>query len=230
MNYTLVILGIVLLLVIYILYKVLDEKSRSVASKMDLKVSNQSVAVENTGKADSTRYYISTWIYVNNLADIASGTPIYKLEKSSTTPPTKYLELSLTSSAVLQYKILDATAQVQGYTIMSNFPLQKWVNIIISVDNDTVDLYIDGKLIRSHKVENGIQQISKTGTNIIFGSPVDAYLAKMERQPKAMDPTNAWNKYMEGNGGNYFSRMFANYGGNFTLTKDDLDVQEFKLF
>ena len=228
MNYTLVILGIVLLLVIYILYKVLDEKSRSVASKMDLKVSNQSVAVENTGKADSMRYYISTWIYVNNLADIASGTPIYKLENSSTT--TKYLELLLTSSAVLQYKILDANSQVQSYTIMSNFPLQKWVNIILSVDNDIVDLYIDGKLIRSHKVENRIQQISKTGTNIIFGSPVDAYLAKMERQPNAMDPTNAWNKYMEGNGGNYFSRMFANYGGNFTLTKDDLDVQEFQLF
>lgn len=229
MNYTLVILGIVLLLVIYILYKVLDEKSRSVARKMDLKVSNQSVAVENTGKADSTRYYISTWIYVNNLADIASGTPIYKLENSSTT--TKYLELLLTSSAVLKYEIKDKTnTSGQPYTIMSNFPLQKWVNIIISVDNDIVDLYIDGKLIRSHKVENGIQQITKTGTNIIFGSPVDAYLAKMERQPKAMDPTNAWNKYMEGNGGNYFSRMFANYGGNFTLTKDDLDVQEFKLF
>lgn len=227
MNYTLVILGIVLLLVIYILYKVLDEKSRSVASKMDLKVSNQSVAVENTGKADSMRYYISTWIYVNNLADIAAGTPIYKLENSST----KYLELLLTSSAVLKYEIKDKTnANGQIYTIMSNFPLQKWVNIIISVDNDIVDLYIDGKLIRSHKVENGIQQITKTGTNIIFGSPVDAYLAKMERQPKAMDPTNAWNKYMEGNGGNYFSRMFANYGGNFTLTKDDLDVQEFKLF
>ena len=228
MNYTLVILGIVLLLVIYILYKVLDEKSRSVASKMNLKVSNQSVAVENTGKADSTRYYISTWIYVNNLADIAAGTPIYKLENSSTT--TTYLELLLTSSAVLNYKIMDTQPNQQPYTIMSNFPLQKWVNIIISVDNDIVDLYIDGKLIRSHKVENGIQQITKTGTNIIFGSPVDAYLAKMERQPKAMDPTNAWNKYMEGNGGNYFSRMFANYGGNFTLTKDDLDVQEFKLF
>ena len=224
MNYTLVILGIVLLLVIYILYKVLDEKSRSVASKMDLNVTNQSVAVANTGKADSTRYYISTWIYVNNLP--GSESSIYKLEDSSN----EYLNLLLTDTAVLKYKIKAADDSIAGYTIMSNFPLQKWMNVIISVDNDTVDLYIDGKLIRSHKVENRIKQIGKTGTNIIFGSPVDAYLAKMERQPKAMDPTNAWNKYMEGNGGNYFSKMFANYGGNFTLTKDDLDVQEFQLF
>ena len=224
MNYTLVILGIVLLLVIYILYKVLDEKSRSVASKMDLNVTNQSVAVANTGKANSARYYISTWIYVNNLP--GSESSIYKLEDSSN----EYLNLSLTNTAVLKYKIKAADDSIAGYTIMSNFPLQKWMNVIISVDNDTVDLYIDGKLIRSHKVENRIKQIGKTGTNIIFGSPVDAYLAKMERQPKAMDPTNAWNKYMEGNGGNYFSKMFANYGGNFTLTKDDLDVQEFQLF
>ena len=224
MNYTLVILGIVLLLVIYILYKVLDEKSRSVASKMDLNVTNQSVAVANTGKANSARYYISTWIYVNNLP--GSETSIYKLEDSSN----EYLNLLLTDTAVLKYKIKAANDSIAGYTIMSNFPLQKWMNVIISVDNDTVDLYIDGKLIRSHKVENRIKQIGKTGTNIIFGSPVDAYLAKMERQPKAMDPTNAWNKYMEGNGGNYFSKMFANYGGNFTLTKDDLDVQEFQLF
>ncbi len=224
MNYTLVFLGIILLFVIYILYKVLDEKSRRVASKMDLKVTNNTVSVENTGKADSTRYYISTWIYVNTIPD--SDTTIYKLEDSST----KYLDILLTSSAVLKYKIMNTDPSEQTYTIMNNFPLQKWVNIIVSVDNNVVDLYIDGKLIRSHKVEKGIQQMGKTGTNIIFGNPVDAYLAKMERQPKAMDPTNAWNKYMEGNGGNYFSKMFANYGGNFTLTKDDLDVQKFQLF
>jgi hypothetical protein len=226
MNYTLVILGIVLLLVIYILYKVLDEKSRRVASKMNLINTNQTVAVANTGKAESTRYYISTWIYVNNLPDSVSGTTIYKLKYTSNT----YLDLLLTSSAVLKYNIMAADDSNPTYTIMSNFPLQKWMNVIVSVDNNIVDLYIDGKLIRSHKVEKGIKQLEKTGTNIEFGNPVDAYLAKMERQPNAMDPTNAWNKYMEGNGGNYFSKMFANYGGNFTLTKDDLDVQEFQLF
>jgi hypothetical protein len=35
--------------------------------------------------------------------------------------------------------------------ITDNFPLQKWVYIIISVDNQYVDAYLDGKLIQSHR-------------------------------------------------------------------------------
>ena len=213
-------MGVILVIIVYILYKVIDEKGRTISGKMDLSKGASAVNVKNTGKPDSTRYYIGAWLYVN--ATSASNVDIFKIKDSSHT----YLTLQLTSSAVLKY-IAKTDSSTATHVIMDNFPLQKWVYVVISVDNNVVDLYIDGKLIRSHKVDE-IEQVGET-SDIEFGR-LDAFIAKMEREPKPMDPSYAWSKYMEGNGGNYFSRMLANYGGTLTLTKNDMDVREFQLF
>ena len=214
-------MGIILVVIVYILYKVIDEKGRSIAGKMDLNSAQNGVPLKNTGKADSTRYYIGAWLYVNSL----NGTQtIYSIGTSATT----YLKVEITDTAQLQYSIKNGDATTANHIIMNNFPLQKWVYVVISVDNNVVDLYIDGKLISSHKIDPIPLQINEN-SNINFGE-VNAFLAKMEREPKPMDPSYAWSKYMEGNGGNYFSRMLSNYGGTLTLTKNDMDVREFQLF
>jgi hypothetical protein len=219
MNYTLVIMGIILVIIVYILYKVIDEKGRTISGKMDLNKGASAVNVKNTGKPDSTRYYIGAWLYVNK---VATDTDIFKINQSTD----DYLKLHLTSSAVLKY-IAKTDTGTATHVIMDNFPLQKWVYVVISVDNTVVDLYIDGKLIRSHKVD-GISQVNEN-SDIVFDQ-LDAFIAKMEREPKPMDPSYAWTKYMEGNGGNYFSKMLSNYGGTLTLTKNDMDVRDFQLF
>lgn len=212
-------MGVILVIIVYILYKVIDEKGRTISGKKDLNKGASAVNVKNTGKADSTRYYIGAWLYVNK---VTSDTNIFKINQGVD----DFLTLQLTRSAVLKYIAKTDTGNAT-HVIMDNFPLQKWVYVVISVDNTVVDLYIDGKLIRSHKVDD-IKQIDEN-SDIIFGR-LDAFIAKMEREPKPMDPSYAWSKYMEGNGGNYFSRMLANYGGTLTLTKNDMDVREFQLF
>ena len=212
-------MGVILVIIVYILYKVIDEKGRTISGKMDLNKGASAVNVKNTGKADSTRYYIGAWLYVNK---VTTDTNIFKINQGVN----DFLTLQLTSSAVLKY-IAKTDSSTATHVIMDNFPLQKWVYVVISVDNTVVDLYIDGKLIRSHKVDD-IKQIDEN-SDIVFGQ-LDAFIAKMEREPKPMDPSYAWSKYMEGNGGNYFSRMLANYGGTLTLTKNDMDVREFQLF
>lgn len=212
-------MGVILVVIVYILYKVIDEKGRTISDKKDLSKGASAVNVKNTGKPDSTRYYIGTWLYVN--ATSASTVDIFKINQGTD----DFLTLQLTNSAVLKY-IAKTDSGTATHVIMDNFPLQKWVYVVISVDNNVVDLYIDGKLIRSHKVD--IKQVGES-SDIEFGI-LDAFIAKMEREPKPMDPSYAWSKYMEGNGGNYFSRMLANYGGTLTLTKNDMDVREFQLF
>ena len=41
------------------------------------------------------------------------------------------------------------TATTQHKCIVQNFPLQKWVNLIISLYGRTLDIYVDGKLVRT---------------------------------------------------------------------------------
>jgi len=224
MNYTLIILGTILVVIAYILYKVIDEKGRSVASKIDLKSQEPEVRLSSvSGNPTSPRYYISSWIYIKTLP---ANKSLFKIANGNTT----YLDVSMSNTASLSYEILeDSTAATVPHTIMENFPLQKWVFLIISVDNNIVDLYIDGKLLRSHKIAGTVTQINEA-SSIHFGNNIDGFLAKMEREPRPISPSEAWDKYMDGNGGNYFSKMFANYGGTVTITKDDLDVRQFQMF
>jgi len=225
MNYILIIMGIFLIVLIYILYKVISEKGKVVTKKIDMVTNNGAtlVPMKNLREPTSIRYYISFWIYVNKLENEKS---ILEIKSNLKT----FLNIKLSSDLTLKYDILLATdpTLTSNNIIMNNFPLQKWVYVILSIDNNVADMYIDGKMVRSQKLTKNSEPIAKDA-NINPGT-MDAYLAKVEREPLPMDPTMAWNKYMEGNGGNYFSKMFSNYGATFTLKKNDLDVRQFNLF
>ena len=42
------------------------------------------------------------------------------------------------------------SAPAQAHTCaVNNFPLQRWVNLIVSLNNRTMDVYLDGKLVRT---------------------------------------------------------------------------------
>ena len=236
MNYTLIILGILLVVVIYILYKVISEKGKSVVNKLTSTESNGAMGLNNLSKPKSSRYYLSWWLYIDQLS--ASGTNIFTIQRtvSGAASPIVNVTVDVDANSKMTYKLNKISGNTPtDLTLMENFPLQKWVYCVLSVDNDLVDIYIDGKMIRSQKMGFKVQHPSgESGDEIKFakhdsGAGNKFYLAKMERVPQPMDPSNAWSKYMEGNGGNYFSRLFSNYGATFTITKDDLDVRKFDL-
>jgi hypothetical protein len=218
-------MGVLLIVLIYILYKVISEKGKVVTKKIDMVTNNGAtlVPMKNLREPTSIRYYISFWIYVKKLENEKI---ILEIKSNSK----EFLKIKLSSDLTLKYDILLATDSTvtSNNIIMNNFPLQKWVYVILSIDNNVADMYIDGKMVRSQKLTKNSEPIAKDA-NINPGT-MDAYLAKVEREPLPMDPTMAWNKYMEGNGGNYFSKMFSNYGATFTLKKNDLDVRQFNLF
>lgn len=227
MNYTLVILGIILILVIYILYKVISEKGKVVTNKVDLNESNGTISYDRLTSPNSKRYCFSLWVYIGTPPD--SPTTLFHVKNQDDTAKSHF-KLEITTSATLQYSLYEEGG-VNAITkeITTNFPMQRWVYLIFSLDNKVVDLYMDGKMIKSHQINEELQGTDET-YRVSYGENYDAFLAKFERLPAPMDPALAWNKYMQGNGGNYFSRLFSSYGATFTLKKDDLDVRQFNLF
>lgn len=227
MNYTLIILGILLVLVIYILYKVISEKGKSVTNKLNSVDSNPAWEYSNATRPNSSRYFLSWWIYV--VQQQGSTMNIFEIKDSSTTR----VKVNVSNTGEMKYYLYDSSGDsLKDHILTTNLPYQKWVYCVLSVDNNVVDIYIDGKMVRSqrmnykpaHPDKNYKIEFARTTAGID-----EFHLAKMERVPQPMDPTLAWNKYMEGNGGSYFSRILSNYGASFTITKDDLDVRKFDL-
>jgi len=226
-NYTLIILGIILVIVIYIVYLTIKSKGVSVTKKIYLMDTNSDVPMKDLVNPVSTSYYYSLWVYVNTIA--TGDTKLFSIENSSSAI---FFKLFITGDSKLKYSITTTAAGSASpeitNEIMTNFPLQKWVCIVVSVDNTIADLYIDGKLIRSQQLKDNKAPVRES--KITYQSSVDAYITKFERQAIPMDPATAWSNYMAGNGGNYLSSLFSSYGMNVTLTKDQIDYNQFTLF
>ena len=81
---------------------------------------------------------------------------------------------------------------------VANVPIQKWVNLIISVYGRTMDFYIDGKLVRTCLLP-GVASVNNDAD--IYVTPAggfDGYTAKLQYYPNSINPQEAWNIYTEG--------------------------------
>jgi hypothetical protein len=86
---------------------------------------------------------------------------------------------------------------------VSNIPIQKWVNLIISVYGRTMDLYIDGKLVRTCLLP-GVASVNNNAN--IFVTPkggLDGWTSKLEYYPNSLNPQDCWNIYSKGYGGGF---------------------------
>lgn len=81
---------------------------------------------------------------------------------------------------------------------VANVPIQKWVNLIISVYGRTMDLYIDGKLVRTCLLP-GVASINNNAN--IHVTPLggfDGWTSKLQYYPDSLNPQEVWNIYTRG--------------------------------
>ena len=95
--------------------------------------------------------------------------------------------------------------------MVSNFPIQKWVNFTISVYGKTLDAYLDGKLVQSQLLP-GIANVS-TADNIYItpAGGFSGWTSKFGYYPNALNPQDVWSIYQSGYGANWFSNIFGQY-------------------
>ncbi len=92
---------------------------------------------------------------------------------------------------------------------VANVPIQKWVNLIVSVYGRSMDLYIDGKLVRTCLLP-GVASVNNAAN--IYVTPMggfDGWTSKLQYFPNSMNPQEAWNIYTQGYSS--WSSMFSSY-------------------
>ena len=92
---------------------------------------------------------------------------------------------------------------------VANVPIQKWVNLVLSVYGKTMDLYIDGKLVRTCLLP-GIASVNNNAD--IYITPnggFNGWTSRLQYYPNALNPQEVWNIYKKG----YSNKlsMFNNY-------------------
>jgi len=224
-----IILTVIILLLVYVLYAYMTGTVTNLAKSTSLSVVNPPIT--DIAGSRNTRYGYTIWVYVNTW-DNNSKKTIFSRNNNIRV----YLD---DNSPILKVQLTmnnrnaDNNAYVTDEMIVTkNFPLQKWVCISVSVDNQFVDAYLDGKLVKSHRFYNndsGTMPIvppdaSSAPINLgnSNGSVFDAYVSEFKRSIVPIDPETAWNNYLEGNGTNAVSRAFSSYGIDVAILKNNV--------
>ena len=216
MDWTVIVLSIIIILLIYILYVFFVSKSSVIDKSASLKETNEPITTINSGQ--SVRYAYGIWVYVNTWDTTREKTIFYRKDNIrlylAANEPSLYCSITCKSK--------DGSSLVeQNILITDNFAIQKWVCIVISSDNTIVDAYLDGKLINSTKLVTSPNQPGPAKTSpITYGTGWDCYVAGFQNWNAPIGPQEAWDNYMAGNS-NAISRFFGSYSFTFAVNKDN---------
>jgi hypothetical protein len=106
---------------------------------------------------------------------------------------------------------------------VTNVPLQKWVNIMLSVYNKTLDVYVDGKLSRSCLLP-GVPRLSRSEDIVITpGGGFAGNTSGFQFWDEESTPERAYNIYSKGYTGKYMDNVFFglnSYGAKFSVLEN----------
>jgi hypothetical protein len=227
MDAWIIILGIIIVVILFFLIRYYFFSTNSLVSYADLSTIPADISSNIIVNPNSVLYSFGSWIYVNNF----SNSVIYSYVQGGGTRNTRdnlIFALTLggtTGSGQSNSPILTATVSgtsgqsstLNNVVITNNFPIQKWVYVLVSVDTMYIDCYLDGKLVISSPVKNQITNGPSTTPAITFAQPIGSGLTagpnikitKLTRWDHPLDPQTVWNEYSAGNG--------LSQGGNLTV-------------
>jgi hypothetical protein len=228
-------IAIVVLIIMLVKYFLSDKNSLSTVQngQNSSTISASSLATNSSGAPDSNFAY-SVWFYVNDwnyrygepkvvfgrmgaLSD-ASGGSISGISGLDPCPSVVLgaIENNVIVSLGCYPGVNEQPTTPGGKTVIhncmvSNIPIQRWVNLTLSVYGRTMDLYIDGKLVRTCLLP-GIANINNNAD--IYVTPkggFNGWTSNLQYYPNSLNPQEAWNIYAKGYGGGLLSNLFGSY-------------------
>jgi len=194
---------IVVLLLILIVRWLMGDNTKLVGlndAKKVTKISSGDLAQSNASNyAYSVWFYIEDWSYRYGEPKIILG----RLDKDLNPSPSIVLgaiENNLKIETTVYPSAQSTTASTHTCNV-DNVPVQKWVNAIVSLYGRTMDIYIDGKLVRTC-VLPGVAKIANDAP--VYITPqggFSGYTSNIHYYANSLNPQEAYNIYRSGYGG-----------------------------
>lgn len=237
MNILTIFIFILVIILIYAVYKLMTKTTTNVSGFSDAsKPLSVPVANFDVGK-NANNYGYSVWIYVDSWITSASASSV-----ASDNLKKNILTRCVGSAAAFNLYLDNAQNNLKllmhGTTNpcnIKNIKLQKWVNITMSVYGNTVDLYLDGKLVRTC-VLTAIPITPTSADTLFVGGAITSckatdgdlrgYISNVVYKSDYFTPEEAWNIYSAGYSGAGMFDFVNRYKLNFSIIKDNQTVGE----
>lgn len=225
-----ILLVVVVIVLIYIIYLYMTKKNVVLASTVYLNDKTaKTIENDKITSPKSANFALGFWLYVNSW-NTNGIKQVFSYSYGSGTNVSVPLSVSFdTTKPILKAEIKtgcsgETTATTEKIIIANNFPLQKWVYVVISVNGNYIDCYLDGKIITSYQIKNQSLYITCISDpkllSINMGTGFDAYVYNFQRYTQEMTPSNAMSTYYSTAPAQKDSGFLAGYGMTIQVTKD----------
>ena len=243
MDFKNVLLIVGVIIVLYLVYLTLfkDTSTHQLFSAHNAKSYASFNAKDLPGGGLSSDYSYSFWIYVSNYNyRFGVQKPIIVRAKDA---DSSYPYIGLAGST----NNLEVIVSHQGDSpdtgkdtllVLDDIPLQKWTHIVVTTGGRTVDIYLDGKLVKTSVLPNmpfttGIEDakihvcplerdIANTATaNTGFAG----HMTKLEYFDRSLNPREVYERYKAGFGeGGAAGEMMSKFNLKIAFLQDDKEV------
>jgi hypothetical protein len=227
---------IVVLLFIVISYIMKDVSTLSgLSSGQTMQTINATDLATSSSSLSSSNFTYSIWFFIDDwnyrygepkviFGRMTSGSGKKEPCPSVTLAPTQNnIIVSLAVYPGLDEQPDDGTNYIVHSCGISNVPIQKWCNFFMSVYGRTLDLYLDGKLVRTCVLPG----VAKIDTNApVYVTPMGGFSgwsSKFQYWADSSNPQKAWNIYKAGYGGSLLGSLFGKYTIKLSLMEGDTE-------
>lgn len=233
-----IILAVIVILVIFLIINMLTSKSNKLSSMQDgnlekiIPASDLSSSTNNTSNFTySVWFYIEDWTYRYGQEKVI----LTRIDSDRNPSPQIALgafqnNLNVSLQTYPDGSNTDTSSVSQTHNCnIKNVPIQSWVNALISVNGRNLDVYIDGKLVRTC-VMPGVAKVANNSPVVITpNGGFSGYTAKIQYWPNPTNPQEAWNIYRDGYGGSILGNLFNKYRIKVSFLEDNKEQRSFQI-
>lgn len=229
-----IILFVVVLLLLYFIYTYFFSSKETVLVKTRDARTQSTIASNSLSTSANTNYSFSIWFFINDW-NYRIGQPKVLFDRLGTSDnkPAPSVTLGANENNI---NVAIETYTQAGFTQTSNcvindVPLQRWTNLIMVVNGRSLDLYIDGKLIRTCILPGPPKSYPNAPIHVTPDGGFSGYVSKFQYFGRPLSPTQAYDIYKEGFGSSTaeLSYLFNKYRLKFAFMEDNKEVNSFEI-
>jgi len=249
-----VLLFVIIVVLIYIVYGYISKSVSTLSgltSAQTMQTINASSLTSSSSSGNTSNFTYSIWMYIDDwnyrygeekvvFGRMVSGsTPLQPCPSVILGALENNVVVSLTvfpglDSLPTTTTTATTTATTTSNTMIhrcavANIPIQKWVNLLVSVYGRSMDIYIDGKLVRTCVLPGVAKIDSNAPVYITPNGGFSGWTSTFQYFANACDPQTAWNIYDAGYGSSMLSNLFGKYTVKVSLMEGNTEDSSFSI-
>lgn len=222
-----IILTVVVILLIYIVVSMIMSNQSTIDGLKSAKDSSVISPDDLPDNNNTNNYSYSVWFYIDDWSYRYGEPKIILGRLDSSREPSPSITLGAIENNVKIAITCYPDNNNESFQIhncgIANVPIQRWVNLLVSVYGRTLDIYLDGKLVRTC-VLPGVAKVSDTAS--VYITPeggFSGYTAKVQYFADSTNPQQAYDIYRKGYGDSILGGLFNKYQIKVSFMEDSVE-------